>query len=65
MIDCCTAKVLPDKMAFSARETTIKECIGIISSAEVGKRGRKGKNKKVTNGARRRREKIGCWVEVD
>lgn len=41
MIDCCTAKVLPDKTALSARETTIKECIGIISSAEVGKRGRK------------------------
>lgn len=64
MIDCSTATVLPDKMVSSARETMIKDCIGIISSAEGGKRGRKGKSKKETNGARRRRRKLDVGLKL-
>lgn len=64
MIDCRTAKVLPDKMV-SARETTIKDCIGIISSAEGGKEREEGDRQGGDKWSEKKEEKIGCWVEVD
>lgn len=65
MIDCRTAKVLPDKTVSSARETTIKDCIGVISSAEGGKEREEGEGQGGDKWSEKKEEKIGCWLEVD